>query len=45
MEEIKAILTQWEEAGIGSGTGIEMSYQIISILIDKVEELDAKVNG
>jgi hypothetical protein len=45
MEEIKAILAQWEEVGTASGTGVEMSYQIISLLIDKIEELDAKVNG
>jgi len=45
MEEIRNILAQWEEVGTASGTGVEMSYQIISLLIAKIEELDAKVNG
>lgn len=45
MEEIKAILAQWEEIGTANGAGIELSYQLLSLLVAKVEELDAKVNG
>jgi hypothetical protein len=45
MEEIKAILAQWEEIGTANGAGVELSYQILSLLCDKVAELDAKVNG
>ena len=45
MEEIKSILAQWEEIGPAHGGGIELSYQILTLLVAKVEELDAKVNG
>jgi hypothetical protein len=45
MEEIKAILAQWEEIGTANGAGIELSYQLLSLLVAKVEELDAKANG
>lgn len=45
MEEIKDLLAQWEEIGKANGSGIEISYQILSLLIAKVEQLDAQING
>jgi hypothetical protein len=45
MEEIKNLLAQWEEDGVGSGFGIEKAYLILQLLVDKIEELDAKANG
>ena len=45
MEEIKAILAEWEEVGTASGSGVELSYKILALLIDKVEQLDAQLNG
>jgi hypothetical protein len=45
MEEIKNLLEQWEEAGTASGAGIEISYQIINLLVAKIEQMDAEING
>jgi hypothetical protein len=44
MEEIKNLLAQWEDAGTASGTGVEFSYQIISLLVAKIEQLDEQNN-
>jgi|LauGreDrversion4_2_1035121.scaffolds.fasta_scaffold1137551_2 hypothetical protein len=45
MEEIKALLAQWEEEGTASGAGVEKAYLILELLVAKVEQLDAQLNG
>lgn len=45
MEEIRSLLAQWEEEGIASGAGVEKAYLILELLIAKVEQLDAQLNG
>ncbi len=45
MEEIKALLAEWEIEGVASGAGVEKAYLILELLIAKVEQLDAQLNG
>lgn len=45
MEEIKVLLAEWEEQGTASGAGVEKAYLILELLIAKVEQLDAQLNG
>jgi len=46
MEEIKALLAEWkEEEGTASAAGVEKAYYILELLIAKVEQLDAQLNG
>jgi hypothetical protein len=45
MEEIKALLAEWEAEGTASGAGVEKAYRILELLAAKVEQLDAQLNG
>jgi hypothetical protein len=45
MEEIKVLLAEWETEGIASGAGVEKAYLILELLVAKVEQLDAQLNG
>ncbi len=45
MEEIKALLAQWEEEVTASVAGVEKAYLILELLTAKVEQLDAQLNG
>jgi hypothetical protein len=45
MEEIKALLAEWEEEGTASAAGVEKTYHILNLLVAKIEQLDAQLNG
>jgi len=38
-------LAEWEQEGTASAAGVEKAYHILDLLITKVEQLDAQLNG
>ena len=45
MDEIKALLEQWQSEGLVNPGGLEKAYEVISLLIQKVEDLENQINS
>ncbi len=43
MNEIKELLEQWKEDGFPNPDSLGKAYEAISLLVDKVEQLEAQV--
>jgi hypothetical protein len=43
MDEIKELLEQWKEDGLVNPDSLEKAYEAISLLVNRVEQLEAQV--
>jgi hypothetical protein len=43
MDEIKELLEQWKQDGFPNPDSLEKAYEAISLLVNRVEQLEAQV--
>jgi hypothetical protein len=44
MNEIKELLASWKNDGVANIGALELAHQAIELLVNKVEELENKIN-